>query len=126
MVFSVRSARSCGWSCIQARMRSRTSSWQVRSGLASSGPVRSSVARPTATRWRSSGVRIGPGRSRAHTRSCSRCEGDGIIGHGDHPQQAAGVRAGIADELIERGGERIVQVGQLLRIPGSVANKAGS
>ncbi len=59
---------------------------------------------------------------------CSRSQVDGLIGHGDHPQQAAGVRAGIADELIERGGERVVQVGQFLRIPrlgGEQAPEAG-
>ena len=46
-------------------------------------------------------------------------EGDGIVGHGDHPQHTAGVRAGVLDELIERGGEGVVQVGQFLLVSGS-------
>ena len=41
---------------------------------------------------------------------------DGLVGHSDHPQQAAGVPADIADELVERRGESVVQVGQFLRV----------
>lgn len=41
-----------------------------------------------------------------------------LIGDRNHSQQAAGVRTGIADELIERCGERVVQVIEFLRIAG--------
>ena len=50
---------------------------------------------------------------------------DRLIGDGNHPQQAACVGAGTGDKLVERDGERIVQISQFLRIAGFGGEQRG-